>query len=216
MQHSFELATMSRATHSASMPVLLCLVVVAVVSACSIKAQTASPAPSSADQKWIVSLALGEGQLKLRSDQQTWERVPTFAIGFDLGRQIGPWARAGMEVDGWLLQAFDLNNPGVGESVGHVMAIGDALPSRNHGLFVRGGFGWSSYTNLRPAGSNGGGLTWMAGGGYEIPVSRSLRLVPTIGYSAGHLGNGGTPTPQTHFGYSVIEFKLAVRYRFGS
>lgn len=195
---------------------LLCLVLAAVVSACSVDAQEVSTARNSADPKWFFSMALGEGQLELESDQQTWERVPTFAIGFDFGRQIGPWARAGMEAHGWLLEAFNLNNPDVGESVGHVMAIGDALPLRNHALFARGGFGWSSYTNIRPSGSNGGGLAWMAGGGYEVPVSKSIRLVPTIGYSAGHLGEGVTPTPQTNFGYSVIEFKLGVLYRFGS
>lgn len=206
----------ARALFARAMRLLLCPVVAGVVSVCSVDAQTVSSERSSADPKWWVSASLGEGQLKLESDQQRWERVPTFSIGFGLGRQIGPWARAGMEVDGWLLQAFDLNNPGVGESVGHVMAIGDALPLRRHGLFVRGGFGWSSYTNVRPAGSNGGGLAWMAGGGYEVPVSGSIRLVPSMGYSAGHLGKGGTPTPQTHFGYSVIEFKVGVLYRFGS
>lgn len=189
---------------------LICCVLVAAVKGCPIHAQTSS------DPKWWVSMSLGEGQLKLLSDQQTSERDPTFAIGFDLGRRIGPWARAGMEVNGWLIQAFNLNNPGVGESVGQVMAIGDALPSRNHPLFVRGGIGRSAYTNNRPTGNDGGGLAWLAGGGYEVRVSRSLRLVPTVGYSAGNLGHGGTPTPQTHFRYSVIEFKVGVLYRFGS
>lgn len=191
------------------------LILAAVVSARFLDAQPSSGARSPADPQWFFSMALGEGQLKLQSDQQTWERVPTFAIGFDFGRQIGPWARAGMEAHGWLLEAFNLDNPGVGESVGHVMAIADALPLRNHALFARGGFGWSSYTG--PTESNSGGLAWMAGGGYEIPVSRSVRIVPAFGYSGGHLGEGGvTPTPQTHFRYSVYEFKLAALYRFGS
>ena len=195
---------------------LMWLLVVAAVNVCSIDAQTVPTPLPPADPKWFFSMSLGEGQLKLESDQQAWKRSPTFAIGMDLGRQIGPWARAGIEANGWLLEAFNLNNPGVGESVGHVMVIGDALPLRNHALFARGGFGWSSYTNSRPTGSNGGGLAWMAGGGYEVPVSKSVRLVPAIGYSAGHLGEGVVSTPQTHFRYSVIEFKLAALYRFGS
>ena len=195
---------------------LLCLLVGAAASVGSIDAQTVPTPLPPEDPKWFFSMSLGEGQLKLESDQQTWKRVPTFAIGIDLGRRIGPWARAGMEANGWLLEAFNLNNPAVGESVGHVMAIGDALPLRNHALFVRGGFGRSSYTNSRPNGSNGGGLAWMVGGGYEIPVSRSVRLVPAIGYSVGHLGKGATPAPLMHLRYSVIEFKLAALYRFGS
>ena len=202
--------------HSGRRRYFLFSMVLAIVSASFLDAQPSSGARSSADPQWFVSMSMGEGQLQLKSDQQSWDRVPSFAIGFDLGRQIGPWARAGMEAHGWLLEAFNLNNPGVGESVGHVMVIGDALPLRTRALFARGGFGWSSYTNNRPEGSNGGGLAWMLGGGYEVPVSRSFRLVPTIGYSGGHLGEGVAPTSQTHFRYSVYEFKLGALYRFGS
>jgi hypothetical protein len=195
---------------------LICLVTVTAGGACSMEGQTSTTALPSADPKWFVSMSLGEGQLKLQSDQQSWDRIPTFSIGFDLGRKVCPWARAGAEVNGWLLQAFDLNNPAVGESVGHVMVIGDALLLRRDALFVRAGVGRSSYTNNQPTGYGGGGLAWMTGGGYEIRVTRALSLVPTVGYSAGNLGSGGTPVPQTHFGYSVIEFKLGVLHHFGS
>lgn len=195
--------------------VLTCTLFLAVFNNVGIDAQPSSADPASADPKWWLSLSLGDGQVKLQSDEQSSDRGSAFAIGFDLGRKIGPWARVGMEANGWLLQAFDLNNPAVGESVGYVAAIGDALPSQRYPFFVRGGIGRSTYSGNRPNVDSGGGLDWLAGGGYEFPVSRSLRLVPIVGYSAGNLGNGGTPNPQTHFRYSTMEFKLALHYRFG-
>lgn len=192
-----------------------CFLFLAVFNVGPICAQPSSADGVSADPKWWVSMSLGAGQVKLESDQQTSDRGSAFAIGFDLGRKIGPWARAGVEANGWLLQAFNLNDATVGESVGYVMAIGDLLPSQRHPFFVRGGVGRGTYAGNRPNVNSGGGLAWLAGGGYEIPVSRSLRLVPIVGYSAGNLGDGGTPNPQKHFRYSTMETKLALHYRFG-
>lgn len=195
--------------------VLKCFLFLAVFNSGPIYSQPSSTDGVSEDPKWWVSMSLGDGQVKLESDQQTSDREPAFAIGFDLGRKICPWARVGMEANGWLLQAFDLNNPAVGESVGYVAAIGDVLSSQRYPFFVRGGIGRSTYSGNRPDVNSGGGLAWLASAGYEIPVSRRLRLAPVVGYSAGNLGNGGTPNPQTHFRYSVMEFKLAVHYSFG-
>ncbi|WP_109484362.1 hypothetical protein [Occallatibacter savannae] len=200
---------------ASALPALICLVLFASVSAWPTAAQTPSEGHGSADPNWFISMSLGDGQLKLQSDQRSSSRDPSFALGFDLGRRIGSRVRAGLEVNGWLLQAFDLNNPTVGESVGQVMAVGDFLPSRTHSIFARAGFGRSSYTINRPTGNNGGGMSWIAGGGYEIPVSKSVRLVPTVAYSAGNLGNSALTVSQTHLRYSVLEFKLAALYRFG-
>ena len=164
---------------------------------------------------WWVSMDMGEGQIKLSSDLQDEKRVPTFAIGFQFGHQAGKFARAGVDVGGWTLQAFDLNDPTVGESVGNVMGVVDVFPLRR-GLFARGGLGWSSYTNNQPTGANGTGFAWKTGAGYEFPLGRSFRLVPIVTYSAGSLGDANYPNvPPTGGGYSVIDFKFGVVYRFG-
>ena len=44
-------------------------------------------------------------------------------------------------MDGWLLQAFNLNDPAVGESVSNVMGVIDVFPSRRSRLFMRGRLG---------------------------------------------------------------------------
>ncbi len=174
------------------------------------------PVEPQRDGQWWISGGLGEGQLRLSSDQQKYDRMSTFAIGFAGGRRIGNWTRVGMEAGGWTLQAFDLNNPAVGESVGNVLAVVDYLPMRDRGVYVRGGFGWATYQNNRPDGTNGSGMAWEFGGGYEFRVSRALRLAPTVTYAAGHLGNGPYATiPLTARRYNVYDFKLALVNHFG-
>jgi hypothetical protein len=165
---------------------------------------------------WWVAAEFGEGQLKLSSDQQQGSRIATFSMGFAGGRRIGSRVRVGLHVNGWLLQAFDLNDPTVGESVSNVGGVLDVFPVARRGLFGRGGLGWSSYTNNRPTGTNGNGLGWEAGGGYELPVHGQFELAPMVEFAAGGLGDVRDPAaPQTGRRFSVVEFKLEAVFRFG-
>ena len=174
-----------------------------------------TPARVHLDRPWWVSGEFGEGELKLSSDQLQGDRVSTFALGFAGGRYLSRWARVGVKVNGWLLQAFAPSDPTVGESVSNVMGVVDVFPSPRYPLFARAGVGWASYTNNRPTGTNGSGLGWEAGAGYKIPLRGQLALAPVVEYAAGGLGTAYDPVaPQTGRKYSVIEFKLAAEYRF--
>jgi hypothetical protein len=167
-------------------------------------------------QPWWVGIEFGEGQLQLTSDQQQGTRHPTFAFGIVGGHKIGSRARVGMQVNGWLLQASNFNDPTVGESVSNVMFLVDAFPVRKSPLFLRGGVGLAMYTNNRPTGTNGNGLGWTAGVGYEIPLTRNVGLAPIVDYASGHLGDGRNITGlETGRQYSVIEFKAALAFHFG-
>ena len=175
-----------------------------------------SPAQRQLDPRWWVSGEFGDGQIKLSSDRQQGERVSTFAAGFAGGRHIGQWARVGLKLNGWLLQAFDYNDPTVGESVSNTGGIVDVFPWPSHRLFARAGLGWASYTNNRPTGTGGNVLGWETGGGYEIPLRGHLALAPVVEYAAGGLGTADDPVaPITGRKYSVVEFKLAAVCRFG-
>jgi hypothetical protein len=178
--------------------------------------QSGPPQQRQLSSPWWVTGELGAGQIKLRSDQQPGDRLTTFALGFSGGYQPKDWVRVGLHVNGWLLQAFSLNDPTVGESVSNVGGVVVIFPSRKSGMFARGGFGMSAYTNNRPTGANGNGPDWEVGGGYEIPVHGRIRLAPMVEYSAGGLGNGAITLPvQSGFRYSVVEFKLAMIGGFG-
>ncbi len=179
------------------------------------RALQVKPAKTQLDGPWWVSAEFGEGQLKLSSDKQPGDRVPTFALGFAGGRHIGESIRFGLKLNGWSLEAADLYNPTVGESVSNVMGMVDVFPLRPTRLFVRGGFGWASYTNNHLTASGGDGVGWETGVGYEIPLRRNLRLGPMVEYASGNLGKARDTANQTVPNYSVLEFKLEVMYRFG-
>ena len=174
-----------------------------------------NPALAQGRPNWWVSFDLGAGQIKMSTDQTRGKGVTTFAMGFAGGRKVTDWARVGLHLNGWLLQAFNLNDPTVGESVSNVNGIVDVFPIRNRTLFLRAGGGLSMYTNERLEGGFGNGPGWEIGGGYEYRIRGNLSLAPEAGYSAGGLGNGYvSPPAATGLHFSVLEFKLAANYRF--
>lgn len=165
---------------------------------------------------WWVALELGEGQLKLTSHQLNTARNPVFALGFVGGHSLGNRARVGLELNGWLLQSFNLNNPAVGESVSNVLVVVDVFPIRKTPIFLRAGPGLALYQNNRPGGFNGTGWSWTAGVGYEIPLTEKFGLAPIVDYSAGSLGDvRNTLGVETGRRYSVVEFKVAIAWHFG-
>jgi hypothetical protein len=177
-----------------------------------------APAQQAAEpvRPWWIGGELGAGELKLSSDQQPGDRNTTFALGFVGGHTLGSRARVGLEVNGWLLQAFALYNPTVGESVSNLMGIADVFPVAKGPFFLRGGLGRASYTNNRPEGFGGSGWAWTAGGGYEIPVWKELGVAPMVAWSAGRFGDVRNPlTTETGRRFSVVEFKLDILWHFG-
>jgi hypothetical protein len=191
-------------------------ILAACLSQSSVAQPVVSPKNVQGTPPWWVAGEFGAGQITLNTDQQKGGGNTTFAMGFAGGYQPTDWMRVGLHVNGWLLQAFNLYDPTIGESVSNVGAVVDVLPVRKAGLFARGGFGLGTYTNDRPPGTNGNGPAWEAGGGFEIPVRGAIRLAPTVEYSAGSLGKGSGIFPlQTGLNYSVLEFKLAVIGKFG-
>ncbi len=172
--------------------------------------------PVQAAGSWWMGAEFGAGQLKLSSDQSPGERNTTFAMGALGGYSFGSHLRIGAEVNGWLLQAFDLNNPAVGESVSNVMGIADLFPIARVPIFVRAGAGVGHYENARPEGYNGSGWSWTAGAGYEFRVLRRVGLAPMVAWSTGHFGDVHNPiTVETGRRFSVVEFKLDILYHFG-
>ncbi len=159
----------------------------------------------------------GDGQLQLTSDQQESSRRATFEFGFAGGHRLGDRARVGLEVNGWLLQASNFNDPTVGENVSNVLGVIDVFPVPKVPFFLRGGAGLAMYMNNRPDGYGGNGFAWVAGGGYEIPVTRNLAIAPIVDYAAGTFSDVRNPlTVQTGRGYSVIEFKAGFVWHFGT
>ena len=177
------------------------------------------PAEAQTEQNvraWWAGGEIGEGQLSLSSDQIHRAKTPTFALGFFGGHRLGSRSRLGLEVNGWLLQASNLNDPTVGEGVSNVLGVTDIFPTRKIPLFIRGGGGLAMYHNNRPAESGGTGWSWTGGAGYEIRLSEALGLAPMVQYAYGRFDGVRNPiTIETGRHYSVVEFKIAAIWHFG-
>jgi Outer membrane protein beta-barrel domain len=177
------------------------------------------PAQAQADQNlraWWVGGEIGEGQLSLSSDQFPRGREATFALGFFAGHRLGDHARLGLEVNGWLLQASNLNDPTVGEGVSNVLGVIDVFPAHKIPLFIRTGGGLAMYQNSRPGESGGTGWSWTSGAGYEFRCSERLGLAPMVQYAYGRFDDVRNPIAvETGRHYSVPEFKVAAIWHFG-
>ena len=178
-----------------------------------------SPVQAQTDQNlraWWAGGEIGEGQISLVSDQVHHRRTPTLALGFFGGHRLGNQARIGLEMNGWLLEASNLNDPTVGESVSNVLGVIDVFPSRKIPLFIRGGGGLAMYQNNHPEKWGGTGWAWTGGAGYEFRLSQRLGLAPMVGYAYGSFNNVRNPiTVETGRHYSVVEFKIAAIWHFG-
>jgi hypothetical protein len=169
-----------------------------------------SDIPSKTVPPFWCGFEIGAGQINLNSDQQKGTFDTRVAMGFAGRYQPVNWMRVGLHLNGWLLQASDLYNPAVGETVANFGAVVAMHPVRRARSFLRGGFGRGMYGNERPASTEGDGPAWEVGCGFDfIPLKGNGRMAPMIGYSSGTLGKG-SPTfpPQTGLNYSVLEFKL--------
>lgn len=177
------------------------------------------PAHAQLDQNlwaWWAGGEIGEGQLSLVSDQIQRHRTPTFTLGVFGGHRLSNQARIGLEMNGWLLQASNLNDPTVGENVSNVLGVIDVFPMRKVPLFIRGGGGLAMHQNNRPGESGGTGFSWTGGAGYEVRLSERLGLAPIVGYAYGRFGDVRNPTAvETGRSYSVVEFKVAAIWHFG-
>ena len=130
-----------------------------------------------------MNVGLGAGTESYRfADQSGYTdglTKPTFS--FRMGGTVSPNLRLGGELIGWADSYYD-NGDRVTEYLGGLMLIGQFYPSRDLGLFIKGGGGFSrSGVDVPgPFDTHEDGFAWTAGLGYEVKLSRVLFLTPTI------------------------------------
>jgi hypothetical protein len=130
-----------------------------------------------------------------------------------LGGTLNRYVRLGAEINGWLLEAYDVHDPAKGESVSQVLMIAQVYPWPTRGLFLRAGAGRAMYTNHHPFefGSRGWGGT--IGVGYDWPVGKRISLTPVIKYSQGSLGGVENQLATIrNREYRVFDFGIALTY----
>jgi hypothetical protein len=112
-----------------------------------------------------------------------------FYMGFAGGYWIGRNVLAGLELNGWLLQASNLKDPTVGEGISRVFLSARIYPDTHSGWFAKVGGGYISLWNNRPGETRRkSGNGFEIGGGYDFGMGspeKAWGLTPFVTYSSG-------------------------------
>jgi len=137
---------------------------------------------------WI-NLGVGAGKDRYKfADESSYpgwdEAITKPAFSLRLGGTVSPHFRLGGEITGWADSHYDVDNDRVTEYIVGALLIGQLYPARNLGLFVKGGAGFSrsGVDVVGPFDTHEDGFAWSLGAGYEIKLSRSLFLTPTVDF----------------------------------
>jgi hypothetical protein len=131
---------------------------------------------------WLEGgLGWGYESYKFGSDDFT-ESLDKPTVALRLGGTVNPNLRLGAEVAAWWYEYNDVDGFDVTESLTEVMAVARFYPARNAGLFLKGGVGLgvTAVDGEFVDGTSETGFATVLGAGYEIRVSRSLFITPSV------------------------------------
>jgi hypothetical protein len=148
-----------------------------------------------------LTLGLGAGLDQYRYHDLTeytdWVSSPAAVLR--IGGTPNQNVRLGGELFGWW-NSFYNSDPDIQQNSTQTFsaALLDAqfFPSRQAGFYVKGGLGFgrsaTSFEFDRSVGISG--VVWSVGAGYDLPLSRSLAIAPTIDLYQGSFNHAGEPT----------------------
>ena len=134
---------------------------------------------------WLnLGLGAGTESYKFAGDQSFSEGITKPTLDIRLGGTVGPSFRLGGELTGWADTYYDDAGDKVTEYLAGLLLVGQFYPSRDLGLFLKGGGGVSrsGVDVVGPFDTHEDGFAWTAGVGYEVKLSRSLYITPTIDF----------------------------------
>lgn len=132
---------------------------------------------------WInVGVGAGRESYRFADEDDYTEGLTKPTLSVRLGGTVNPNLRLGAEIIGWADTYNDDQGDRVTEYLGGLLLIGQFYPARDLGLFIKGGAGLSrsGVSVPGPFDTSEDGFAWTAGLGYEVRLSRTLFLTPTI------------------------------------
>ena len=165
---------------------------------------------------FMAGFQSGYGQLHLHSDQREDVNKGTLSMGFRGGYAVSPRMVAGLEIGGWLLEAYGVNDPARGESVSTMLLFIHVFPFDRLPVYLRSAAGHGSYTAHAPDKQGGSAWgAWLLGAGYEIRTNRHFCLAGQIEYGQGSFSDvPDVLGRETGRHYRVIDISLAL-YWYG-
>jgi hypothetical protein len=134
---------------------------------------------------WFAA-ELGFGRLNQQSSVGS-RTDDLFAGGFRGGYAINRHVLVGLQVNGWLIETANLEDPSKGATLTQVFVITEVYPLADRGLFVKLGAGYTELNDNSPYAFDTSGRGATVGLGYDIRISRRWAISPVINYSWGEL-----------------------------
>lgn len=115
-----------------------------------------------------------------------------------LDTRVGGTPNVHLRLGGEFFNWYNSEN-GLNQTLGGILGIAQLYPSTTLGFFLKGGGGyaWNSFSEdyycawyycYQAGYSYDSGFMWSAGAGWEIPVSASLNIMPTVDYYEYYFG----------------------------
>lgn len=173
--------------------------------------------PRSDRHGFWISLGLGAGTESSRLEPEATYTEgltkPTFSLR--MGGTVNPNLRLGVELAGWGDRRYDNQfQENVTSYLGGLMFIGQFYPARKAGFFLKGGAGLTRSGEAIEGPSSDlheDGFGWTAGAGYEIKLSRSLFITPSVDFLRHRSqirGDNGNLLPPFHDRLAMIGVAL--------
>lgn len=119
---------------------------------------------------------MGAGWLELSQNNQTEGREARFIFGLYAGYRPFRALKAGIKIDGYLIEAYDNSNPAEGISISNTHFHAQVFPFKKIALFANLQGGWSKYINQNFGKHDAKGSSQKIGLGYEYTLAEHLRL----------------------------------------
>ena len=136
-------------------------------------------------QGFWIRLGAGYGTANVSCNEcAAGPRISGVSGILEVGGTLNPFIRIGGYADGWTHGSGDANEnmSGAGVSLYY-------YPARASNLYVKTGIGFSSYHAAGIPAINGTGWGIAVGAGYELPVGRTVALIPFVDYNWGSVGD---------------------------
>jgi hypothetical protein len=169
-------------------------------------------------RKFYAGIELGAGGLELSRNQLNEGRTTRFALGIYGGYRPFRWLRAGINLNGWLIEPYNqffffyFEEEGI--SISNIYGQVQVFPLKEQPLFLNFQGGSSKYVNLNPDAQNALGTGGKLGLGYEYPLGKNFGLSLTANWGFGKFGDITFQSVSvTNQHYDVFEVLLGITYR---
>jgi len=181
--------------------------------------QTLEPGSLCAQQetegrKFYAGVEMGAGRLMLSENNFNENRSTNYELGFYGGYIPVRMLRIGINVNGFLVESYGIENPSKGISISNTQLQLQLFPWQTSSVFINIMGGRSTYINHHPDGSNAKGFAGTIGFGYEYPLRKKLALSLNLNFCAGRFKDVKFPeSPVISQHFNVFGITAGLCYR---